>query len=109
MNQEIVLVVDDDRQIADVTAGSILPGLGYSALIAYGGHAALEMIREHYREISLMLIDPQLPDMDGLELLRKIFQEGYDIPAILVTAHGRGGPSREFRAVWCRLSDLYCN
>ena len=88
MDQEVILVVDDNHQIADVTAGSILPSLGYSALVAYGSYPALDIIRQHHENISLMLVDLQMPQLNGLELLRKIREEGYEIPAILATAHG---------------------
>ncbi|HBX68185.1 MAG TPA: hypothetical protein DEH25_02035 [Chloroflexi bacterium] len=88
MNQEVILVVDDNRQIADVTAGSILPSLGYNALLAYGSSQALDIIRKHHEQISLMLVDLQMPGLSGMELLRKLKDEGFDIPAILVTAHG---------------------
>jgi diguanylate cyclase (GGDEF)-like protein/PAS domain S-box-containing protein len=88
MNQEVILVVDDSRQIANVTAGSILPSLGYRALVAYAGYPALDLIREHHQQISLMLLDMNMPDLSGLDLLRKVSEEGYKIPAILVTAHG---------------------
>ncbi len=88
MKQEIILVVDDNREVTNVTAGSILPSLGYSSLVAYGGRSALEIILEHHQHISLMLVDMQMPDLNGLELLRKIRELGYEIPAILITAHG---------------------
>ena len=88
MNQEIILVVDSDREIADVTAGSILPSLGYSALVAYGGHPALDLIQEHHHQISLMVVAMEMPDLNGLELLQKALEAGHNIPAILTTAHG---------------------
>ncbi len=88
MNQEVILVVDDNHQIADVIASSILPSLGYGALVAYGSSLALDLIRAHHQQISLMLVDLQMPGLNGLELLRKVSEEGYNIPAILVTAHG---------------------
>jgi two-component system NtrC family sensor kinase len=88
MSQEVILVIDDNRQIADVTASSILPALGYSALVAYGSYPALDLIREHHEQICLMLVDMQMPGLNGLELLRKVSEEGYNIPAILATAHG---------------------
>ncbi len=88
MNQEIILVVDSDREIADVTAGSILPSLGYSALVAYGSHPALDLIQEHHQQISLMVIAMEMPDLNGLELLRKTLEAGHNIPSILTTAHG---------------------
>ena len=88
MNQEIILVVDSDREIADVTAGSILPSLGYSALVAYGSHPALDLIQEHHQQISLMVVAMEMPDLNGLELLQKVSEAGHNIPAILTTAHG---------------------
>jgi len=88
MSRDIVLVVDDNRQIADFTGGSILPSLGYESLVAYGGRQALEIIRKHHRQISLIILDFQMPDLDGLGLLQKILEEGYQVPAILTTAHG---------------------
>lgn len=88
MNQEVILVIDDNHEIADITAGSILPSLGYSALVAYGSNPALDLIREHHQQISLILVAMEMPDMNGLELLRKISKDGYDIPAILISAQG---------------------
>jgi diguanylate cyclase (GGDEF)-like protein/PAS domain S-box-containing protein len=86
MEKEIIFVVDDNRQIADFWAGILLPDLGYSTLVAYNGKTALEILRT--QEISLMLLDLQLPDMSGLDVLRQIVREGHNVPTILVTAHG---------------------
>ncbi|MBN1669176.1 MAG: EAL domain-containing protein [Anaerolineales bacterium] len=88
MTNEIIMVVDDNRQIADLTAEHILPSLGYRTIVAYTGRSALAMIRQRHAEISLMLVDLQMPDYSGLDLLRKLQEEGLGIPAILVTAHG---------------------
>ncbi len=86
MEKETIFVVDDNRQIADFWSGVLLPDLGYSTLVAYSGKMALEVVRTH--EISLMLLDLQLPDMSGLDVLRQIVREGHNVPTILVTAHG---------------------
>ena len=86
MSSEIILVVDDNRQIANYLAGKILPSLGYETLIAYDGKTALATIAR--QEISLILLDYQLSDTTGLELLRQMVEEGFSIPTILVTAHG---------------------
>ena len=88
MGREIILVVDDNHEVADFTGGSILPSLGYESLVAYGGRSALDIIRKHHRQISLILLDLQMPDLDGLTLLQKVIEEGYNVPAILTTAHG---------------------
>jgi len=88
MNKEIILVVDDSRQIADFLATSILPSMGFDTLVAYCGQAGLEIIRQKHQLISLMIVDLQLPDLGGLELLRKTSEEGINVPAILMTAFG---------------------
>jgi diguanylate cyclase (GGDEF)-like protein/PAS domain S-box-containing protein len=83
---ETILVVDDNRQIADFLTDSLLPGLGYHTFWAKDGRTALEKIRKH--TISLILLDKQLPDHSGLEILKLLTEEGYRIPTILITAHG---------------------
>jgi len=85
---ETILVVDDNRQINNFLAGSVLPGLGYETLVAYDGKSALEMVRKNHRYIDLMILDLQLPDMSGLDILRQIAQENFSIPTILFTGHG---------------------
>ena len=86
MSNELILVVDDNRQMADFMAGRLLRSLGYDALVAYDGKTALEILRA--RSLNLMLTDLQLPDITGLDLLRQLRNEGINVPAILVTAHG---------------------
>lgn len=88
MTHEIILIVDDNRQISDLLAGSVLPSLGYETLVAYDGTSAVEIVQEHKQFLDLMLLDLQLPDMTGLELLRKLSQAGLTVPTILVTGHG---------------------
>ncbi|HNT25300.1 MAG TPA: EAL domain-containing protein [Anaerolineales bacterium] len=88
MRPETILVIDDNRQIGDYLAKTILPSLGYTALLARDGFAGMRLIQEHKDELDLILLDLQLPDINGLDLLRRMNQDGYEIPAILVTAHG---------------------
>lgn len=85
---ETILVVDDDRQTCDFLAGTVLPSLGYQTLATYSGKAAIETVRKHHPHIDLLLLDYQLPDMTGLDILQTLLEEGRSIPAILITAHG---------------------
>ena len=85
---ETILIVDDNRQISNFLAGSVLPGLGYDTLVAYDGKSALELVRKNHRYIDLILLDMQLPDMSGLDILRTVNLEGYSIPTIFFTGHG---------------------
>jgi len=83
---ETILVVDDNRQITSFLTGELLPSLGYQSLEANDGKTALELVRT--RPVSLMLLDMQLPDLTGLDILRQLSDEDRKIPAILFTAHG---------------------
>jgi len=88
MRKELILVVDDSRQTADFVAKNILPSLGYDAITAYGGQSALKIIREKQNEISVMLLDLQMPEITGLDIIRLTLEEGIKIPAIIITAYG---------------------
>jgi signal transduction histidine kinase/DNA-binding response OmpR family regulator len=86
VNSEKILVVDDNYQITDFLAGELLPGLGYETLVAHNGRKAQELVKAHQPD--LVLLDFQLPDTTGLELLRRLTREGHNVPAILITAEG---------------------
>lgn len=85
---ETIIVVDDNRQITNFLAGNVLPSMGFETLVAYDGKSGLELIRQNYRYIDLMILDLQLPDMSGLDVLRKLNEEGYSVPTIFFTGEG---------------------
>jgi diguanylate cyclase (GGDEF)-like protein/PAS domain S-box-containing protein len=86
VNKEIILVVEDNHQLADFIAQTLLPEMGYEARTAYTGKGARQIIQSS--PPSLVLLDLELPDTNGLEMLRQLNVEGYNVPTILVTAHG---------------------
>jgi len=86
---EEILIIDDSQQICAMLAEYVLPELGYSSAIANTGRQGLNRLRQKLPD--LILLDLQLPDISGLDLLRLISQEGYDVPVILMTAHGSEG------------------
>ncbi|MBN2149623.1 MAG: response regulator, partial [Anaerolineales bacterium] len=88
MTHETILIVDDNRQIADFLAGTALPGMGFRTLVAYDGRSGLKYVRDHQHAIDLLLLDLQLPDMSGLDFLRRMNEQGFKVPTILCTAHG---------------------
>jgi two-component system, NtrC family, sensor kinase len=83
---EEILIIDDSEQICHLLANYVLPDLGYRPLVAHTGRQGLQHLRSGLPD--LILLDLQLPDISGLDLLRLIAQEGYDVPVILMTAHG---------------------
>ncbi len=89
VSMEEILIIDDSQQICAMLAEYVLPELGYSSAIANTGRQGLNRLRQKLPD--LILLDLQLPDISGLDLLRLIAQEGYDVPVILMTAHGSEG------------------
>jgi CheY-like chemotaxis protein len=69
-----ILVVDDEEQIVKVCA-RLLEKLGYNVLTAGGGKQAIETVRRHGANISLVLLDMTMPEMSGpqtYEALKKL-------------------------------------
>ena len=81
-----ILVTDDSLEISYFLAKKLLPSFGYKTLQAGTGKEGLEMIRNFQPDLALL--DLQLPDMDGLDVLRQLAKEDRTVPAILMTAHG---------------------
>jgi DNA-binding NtrC family response regulator len=82
--KESVLLVDDEEKFA-FFAGELLKDEGYEVTTVHTGGGAISTFAE--KGFELVLLDLKLPDMDGLEVLRKI-REGSDCPVIIVTAFG---------------------
>ena len=87
------LVVDDEDAVRIVT-GEVLRSLGYRVLEAEGGAAACRLLRAHAAEVSVVLLDLAMPDMNGEEALRELKKIRADVPVILLTAYAQD----EFRA-----------
>ncbi|MEM7613104.1 MAG: response regulator, partial [Pseudomonadota bacterium] len=99
-----VLLVEDNPVNQRVAAG-MLERLGYAVAVASSGEAALSMIvREPF---DLVMMDCQMPGMDGFEATRRIRSMAgracADIPIIAVTAHAMAG-DRE-RCIEAGMSD----
>jgi signal transduction histidine kinase/ActR/RegA family two-component response regulator len=81
-----VLVVDDNR-VNLVVAQAMLKKLGHSAVLASSGAEALQIISTS--KFDLILMDVEMPDMDGTETTRRVRKLGEmeQLPIIAVTAH----------------------
>ncbi len=86
MKPQTILVVDDNRQIADFCAQTLLPELGFNARAAYTAQQAMEFIQGN--SIAMMLLDLHLPDKSGFDLLRELMDKQIELPTVLITAEG---------------------
>lgn len=68
---ELILVVDDETAIRDVTTTS-LEAYNYQVLTASDGVEALAIYAQHQPEISVVLLDMMMPEMDGATTIRTL-------------------------------------
>lgn len=78
------LVVDDDRVLADVVAFT-LRREGFEVLLSYDGETGLQRWRDEQPD--LVVLDVNMPRMDGFELCRRIRAHS-DTPILLLTVRG---------------------
>src|SRR5262245_41454330 len=80
-----ILVVDDDGDTREVL-GDRLQSLGYRVFAADNAKAGLELLERQNPQ--LVLLDIEMPDMNGIELLREIRRREQDVTVVMITAYG---------------------
>ncbi|WP_214700178.1 MULTISPECIES: response regulator transcription factor [unclassified Exiguobacterium] len=82
---QTILVVEDDLKIARLLELE-LKHAGYAVVVATDGRGGLE--RALADDIDLVLLDIMLPQMSGLEVVRRLKEERPLVPVLMVTARG---------------------
>ena len=78
----VVLLIEDEESIAEMLR-TVFEREGYRLVHSLTGEAGLERLRE--RQPKAVLLDLNLPDVDGVEICRKI-RAHHDVPVIMLTA-----------------------
>lgn len=86
MSIESILIIDDSKEIVAYLGEHVLPSLGYKTLVAHNGRSGLQMIRKHKPD--LIMLDYNLPEMTGIDVLQEMAQDSISIPVILMTGYG---------------------
>lgn len=89
-----ILVVDDEAPLVDMVK-NILESDGYRVLTAYNGNEALAQIEKHPSEISLIISDLGMPEMDGKRLLKEIRLKNITVDVIFMTGYFDHGSKAE--------------
>lgn len=84
--RERVLVVDDAPEIRNFLAEYILKPRGFEVFTAVNGLEGLTLAIS--KKPDLIILDMQLPRLNGFAMLEKLQERGMEIPTILITAHG---------------------
>ena len=82
MEETKILVVDDEKEIADLLELYLISD-GFQVKKAYDAQEGLRIMKEE--KIDLVLLDIMMPNIDGLEMCRRI-RETNNVPIIMVSA-----------------------
>lgn len=81
----LVMVVDDELGVRELIGDALRLG-GYDAIEAVDGQEALHLLR--HTQPNLMIVDVNMPVVDGFELLHRVRERGIDVPVIMLSARG---------------------
>jgi two-component system nitrogen regulation response regulator NtrX len=82
----LILVVDDVPALREQYGYDLKRLGGYEVVTAADGNQALDLVRS--AAVDCLILDLEMPGMDGLEVLRRLDQQGSEVPAIVYTGTG---------------------
>ena len=85
MDAETILIVDDNKEIVTILR-DVLKSQGYRVLHAYNGRQGLRMALE--KRPDLILLDWNLPELSGFQVLHALRERGNQAPVVLMTIYG---------------------
>ena len=91
-----ILVIDDEVTIGDAVH-DILELIEVQTLYANSGHAGLELFQAHHTEIGAVLLDMQMPGMNGVETLEALRKYDAKVKVILSSGYGPGEALRQVK------------
>ena len=80
---ELIMVVDDEAGVRELLADA-LKLAGFESITATDGMNALTLLRSH--KPALLIVDINMPLMDGFDLIERIRQNGDNTPALMLSA-----------------------
>ncbi|KXG83850.1 Fis family transcriptional regulator [Agrobacterium bohemicum] len=82
-----VLVIDDDPVQRRLLKQAV-ERYGHQPILAENGRVGLELLKQHSGDISVIVLDLMMPEMDGLSFLKAVGELGTDVPVIVQTGQG---------------------
>ena len=102
-----ILIVDDSLMDRKLLANILKnAGVKNEVLQAVDGQEGLKVLSANYKDIGLILLDWQMPKIDGIEFMKGVVKvpEVADIPIVMVTASGSAESKKYARDVNPKLA-----
>jgi PAS domain S-box-containing protein len=87
-------VVDDDSSLNKLVSAFLLDE-GYSVLNAFDGVLAIELFQSHH--VNVVILDQEMPNMDGLETLKRLIEIDASVSVIMITGYASHEPMEEVK------------
>jgi CheY-like chemotaxis protein len=95
---KVVLLIDDDRFFAKLTAAMLAPA---EVVIAKNGTEGLAFMKE--RPFDLLITDLLMPEKDGIETILEIRRANATLPILAISGGGRYNPREDLLRMAQRL------
>ena len=83
---QTVLVVDDNKHQRDLML-NLLDPIGFNVLLAEHAQQGFALLQKN--DIDLVLMDVQMPDINGWEMVKSMREQHYQMPVLMVSANAR--------------------
>ena len=93
---QLALVIDDEPLLTDLVC-EILTAGGFKVMSALNGASGIDLFAQHHREISLVVLDFSMPDMDGREVFERMKGIDPDVRVVLCSGYAESEMSSAFR------------
>lgn len=84
---QCVMVIEDEIDLLEMES-EMLQNMGYEVLKAPSGKVALQLFKEHQKDIDLVISDSSLPGISGLEVFQRLRKLKNKVPFILASGLG---------------------
>lgn len=78
----IIAIIDDDEDVGDVLGG-LLEAMGYYYKVY--SSASHFFSEANFSQLACLIVDQNMPQMTGLQMIERLIQQGVEIPALLIT------------------------